>query len=193
MLGRSILVRMCPKIGIFSLLALALLSVAPNRCAAQEQGSIRFNQFPVETYRGHIKIPREFHKVQDGLWEDEAGKPAVQPRVNFAGEYFLAAHSCGTCCRYYTLSDLRTGSEVDQVSMFNAGEPTPVTRDGHTYIPILFFKPDSRLLVVQYVLDLCTPVKHNPCRQRYFVLEGGHFRAISKTLRSCTHEGGEPE
>jgi hypothetical protein len=109
--------------------------------------------------------------------------------VNFAGEYYLSGHSCGTCCRYYTLNNLRTGREVDAIRMFDAGDTPPRTKDGHTYVPILFFKPESRLLIVQYNLDLCG----NLCRQRYFVFEDGHFRAISKTLQSCTHEGDEPE
>jgi hypothetical protein len=77
--------------------------------------------------------------------------------------------------------------------MFDAGEPTPITKDGHTYIPILFFKPGSRLLIVQYEYDLCTLVKHNKCRQRHFVFEDGRFRSLSKTLQSCTIEGQEPE
>jgi hypothetical protein len=161
--------------------------------AAQKDGrEPQFNQFPVDVYHGHNKIPREFHKDKDGLWLDESGKPASAPRVNFAGEYYLAAHSCGTCCRYYTLSNLRTGGEISQISMFDAGEPTPTTKDGHTYIPILFFKPDSRLLIVQYEFDLCTPVEHNKCRQRDFVFEDGHFRSLSKTLQPCTREGQEP-
>lgn len=162
--------------------------------AAQTDGPVpQFNQFSVDVYHGHKKVPREFHKDTDGLWLDEADKPAFAPHVNFAGEYYLAGHTCGTCCRYYTLNNLRTGGAISQVSMFNAGEPTPATKDGHTYIPILFFKPDSRLLIVQYELDLCTPVEHNQCRQHYFVFEDGRFRSISRTLPSCTHEGQEPE
>ncbi len=153
----------------------------------------QFNQFPVGVYHGHNKIPREFRRDTDGLWIDDSGKPAITPRVNFAGEYFLAAHSCGTCCRSYTLSNLRTGGEIRRVSMFDASEPPPTTRDGHTYLPILFFKPDSRLLIVQYQYDLCTPVEHKKCRQREFVFEDGRFRSLSKNLQSCTSEGHEPE
>lgn len=175
---------MYPKSAFHALLSTALLFGIATNCRAQERATTHFNQFPAEIYHGHHKIPREFHKDKDGLWRDEFGKPASQPRVNFAGEYFLAAHSCGTCCRYYTLSDLRTGHEVDQVSMFDAGDPTPVTKDGHTYVPILLFRPDSRLLLVQYELDLCIPAERSRCRQRYFVFEDGHFRAISRTLPS---------
>ena len=179
---------------------LILLSVPAVITGAQspmgDQGGrdTQFNQFPVDVYRGHIKILREFHKDRDGLWVDESDKPASAPRVNFAGEYYLAAHSCGTCCRYYTLNNLRTGGENSQVNMFDAGDPTPTTKDGRTYVPILSFKPDSRLLIVQYELDLCTTsVKHKQCRQRNFIFKDGRFEAISRTFRSSIQEGDEPE
>jgi len=182
------------KVANCAVLACAIFFVYLKPLAAQKDGqAFQFDQFQVDVYRGHLEIPREFHKDRDGLWVDESGKPALAPRVNFAGEYYLAAHSCGTCCRYYTLNNLQTGGQISQVSIFDAGDPTPTTKDGRTYVPILFFKPDSRLLIVQYELDLCTPVEHNQCRQHYFVFEDGRFRSISRTLPSCTHEGKEPE
>ena len=113
--------------------------------------------------------------------------------MNFAGEYYLAAHSCGTCCRYYTLNNLRTDGDVTKVRMFDTGDTPPVTKDGHTYVAVLYFKPDSKLLIVQYELDLCTPIENNQCRQRYFIFKDGKFTAISKTFPSCTKEGSEPE
>src|ERR1700733_8556543 len=103
---------MCPKIIFCALLPFALLASLAYRCSAQEQEPIPFNKYPVEVYRGHVKIPPEFHKDSEGLWQDESGKPASQPQVNFAGEYYLAVHSCGTCCRYYSLNNLRTGGTV---------------------------------------------------------------------------------
>jgi hypothetical protein len=182
------------KVANCAVLACAIFFVYLKPLAAQKDGqAFQFDQFQVDVYRGHLEIPREFHKDRDGLWVDESGKPALAPRVNFAGEYYLAAHSCGTCCRYYTLNNLQTGGQISQVSIFDAGDPTPTTKDGRTYVPILFFKPDSRLLIVQYEFDLCTPVKHNKCRQRYFIFEDGRFRSLSKTLRPCAREGQEPE
>ena len=193
-LRQSILVAMQPKVAFYALLPMALLIGSASLSGAQEPGAIRFNQHPVDIYRGQIKIPQGFHKDRDGLWQDEAGKPAFRPHVNFAGEYFLAGHSCGTCCRYYTLNNLRTGAEITEISMFDASESTPhMTREGRDYVPILFFKPGSNLLIVQYELDLCTDVAKNECRQRYFIFENGHFKAISHTLRHCTREGDEPE
>jgi hypothetical protein len=171
----------------------SLLLLNPSFCSAQkEKQTFSFNEFSVDVYHGHLKIPKVFLKDKDGLWQDVASKSMQTPQVNFAGEFFIAVHSCGTCCRYYTLHNLKTGEEIKQVSMFNAGDPTPVTKDGHTYVPILYFKPDSRLLVVQFELDLCTPVERNQCRQRYYVFEDGRFRPISNTIFSCTHLGDEP-
>ena len=77
---------------------------------------MRFAQFPVEVYHGRAKVLAYFHKDSEGIWYDKSGKPASQPLVNFAGEYYLAAHSCGTCCRYYTLDSLRTGISIKQVA-----------------------------------------------------------------------------
>jgi hypothetical protein len=185
---------MHPKTTSYAVLSIALLLGSAVHLGAQEQGAIRFDQFPVEVYHGQLKIAPEFHRDSDGLWQDEAGNSGFKPHVNFAGEYYLTAHSCGTCCRSYTLNNLRTGGVVSGVSMFNADDFSPhVTRDGRTYVPILFFKPGSNLLIVQYELGLCTTADKNECRQRDFVFESGHFRAISPTLRSCTREGDEPE
>ena len=191
---RTILNAMTHRVVHCAIIGCAVFTAFLRLLAAQKDEPVpQFKQFPVDVYHGHNKIPREFHKDTDGVWIDDSGKPAPAPRVNFAGEYFLAAHSCGTCCRYYTLSNLRTGGEISRVSMFDAGDPTPTTRDGHTYVPILFFKPDSRLLIVQYKYDLCSPVERSKCRQRDFVFEDGRFRPLSKSLQSCTREGEEPE
>jgi hypothetical protein len=191
----AILDPMICRVGHCGVLACAILVVCLTPLTAQKDSQVfQFSQFPIDVYLGHLKIPREFHKDRDGSWVDESGKGFFAPRVNFAGEYYLTAHSCGTCCRYYTLSNLRTGAEIDQIRMFDAGDPTPTTKDGRTFVPILFFKPDSRLLIVQYELDLCTvPVKQRRCRQRYFILKDGRFEAISKTFQFCTQDGDETE
>ena len=181
------------KITFYALLPVALVVGSACNGGAQERDAIHFNQFPVEVYRGHLEIPKELHRDSEDRWQDESGKLASQPHVNFAGEYYLAVHSCGTCCRYYTLNNLRTGGRVSEVSMFDAAEPSPLTKDGRTYVPILFFNPGSKLLVVQYQLDMCTPADKNECRRRYFIFENGHFKPISRTLRSCTSEGEEPD
>jgi hypothetical protein len=162
-------------------------------CVAQEEVHIvQFGQFPVKIFEGSLKTPKDLHKDSDGAWRDALNKWVEPPVINFAGEYYLAAHSCGTGCRYYQLTNLRTGSEIQQIGMFDAGDPLPRTRDGHTYAPILFFKSDSKLLIVQYEIDPLTSKKRQ-CRQRYFLFNGESFTAISKTFSSCTREGGESE
>src|SRR5450432_797375 len=75
--------------------------------AAQDQArKFQFEEFPTNVYRGRFHIPKGLSKV-DGEWLDYGGKPAAPPEVTFAGEYYLTAHSCGTDCRYYQLSNLR--------------------------------------------------------------------------------------
>jgi len=185
---------MISKTAVCVLVALALFAaVAAPQEKKKDPHQISFEQFSTHVYRGSVKTPKGLHRDSDGAWWDELNKLVSEPQVNFAGEYYLSGHSCGTCCRYYTLNNLHTGREVNAIRMFDAGDTPPRTKDGHTYVPILFFKPESRLLIVQYELDLCTPVEKNQCRQRYFVFEDGQFRAISKTIQSCTHEGDEPE
>ncbi len=172
---------MKPRAVLLIAICLTMLFALTNDSSAQGKGSIRFDQFPVQVYRGHLKTPREFHRTEDGYWLDESGKPASPPRVNFAGEYYLAVHSCGTCCRYYTLNSLRTGDESNEVSMFASAEPAPRTKDGHTYVAELSFKPGSKLLIVDYFLDTCTPADKNIRRRRYFAFDGQHFKPLSHT------------
>jgi hypothetical protein len=182
------------KRSCFALLGFTLLCASSGLHAAQNDTKpLQFEQFPADFYRGKLKIPRGVYKDSEGQWRDEGHKLVAPLMVNFAGEYYLAAHSCGTGCRYYTLNNLRTGRDVSQVSMFNADEPVRHTRDGHTYVPILFFKPDSILLIAQYALDVDKPTQSNQCRQRYFAFKNGTFTAISRTFPSCSREGNEPE
>jgi hypothetical protein len=147
----------------------------------------QFEQFPVAVYHGNPKVSPEFFG-ETGSWRKEPGKASFKLKPNFAGEYYLDVRSCGTCCRYYSLNNLRTGAAVKEVSMFDAGDPSPLTKDGHSYVPILITRPGSALMIVQYEIDLCTPVQNNPCRQRYFVFRNGRFKAISGTTSSCSRE-----
>jgi hypothetical protein len=173
----------------------ALLFCAAQECAGQnKQEALSYGQFPAEVYQGRLIRPQWLKRWPDGELHDDSDKPAMPARVNFAGEYYLTAHSCGTCCRYYTLNNLRTGSELTAAGMFDAAEPEPHTRDGHTYVAVLYFRPNSRLVVVQYYLDQCASGEEkNLCRQRYFVFENGRFKPVSKTFGTCSREGDEPE
>jgi hypothetical protein len=182
---------------IASLLACAsAISCLGQKAAPQ----FKYEQFPATVYHGKPRIPRGLHKTVDGEWSNDDGPVAFSPRVNFAGEYNLAAHTCGTCCRFYGMTNLRTGHQVSQVSMFDDRERLTddgeqieaLTKDGDTFVSVLYFRPNSNLLIVQYQLDLCSS-KRNMCRQRYFVFENGSIRPISKTFWFCTKEGEEPE
>jgi len=170
-----------------------LPAIAPAQVATKESPQFSFKQFHVPIYQGPLKVSANAHKDSQGAWRDDHNKLVEPPEVNFAGQYYLEVHSCGTGCRYYTLNSLLSGREYRDISMFDAGDPPPRTKDGHTYVPILFFKPDSRLLIAQYNLDQSAPVEQNMCRQRYYVFQNGSFRPLSKTLMSCTNEENEPE
>ncbi len=71
------------------------------------QGNLpRFEDYEVSLHRGKTHLPKWIRRVSEGEWRDDLGKLVESPQVNFAGKYFVAAHSCGTGCRYYTMTDL---------------------------------------------------------------------------------------
>lgn len=72
--------------------------------------------------------------------------------------------------------------------MFATGDPMPKTSDGHPYLTILYYKPDSRLLIAEYHLDFDDPNKQETCRKRYFVFEYGKIKPISKAISFCTED-----
>jgi hypothetical protein len=165
--------------------------IVPSSAFWGQTRQFQFEQFPVSVYAGRIHIPHGLHRIGDGEWIGSNGKAATPRRVTFAGEFYLAAISCGTDCRYYQLTDLRTGTDIPGIRMFAGAEPLPVTIDGHPYLTILYFKPDSRLLIAEYHLDPDQPGKTETCRRSYFTFEKSKIRAISKTFSNCT-EGEEP-
>ena len=134
-------------------------------------------------YSGRLHMPRAMHRTGDDEWRDNAGKTVHSPHVNFAGKYFVAIHSCGTGCRYYTLTDLSSGRELDVLEDFSAGETPPKTREGFPYLTDLVTKPDSKLLVAQYRID--SP-RGPECRERAFVFDRGKLTPVGGTRRSCT-------
>jgi hypothetical protein len=124
-----------------------------------------------------------YFNVADGEWRDNLDRVVAPPEVNFAGRYFIAVHSCGTGCRYYTLTDLSSGLGLDFLRVFDAGQRAPKTRDGYPYVTDLITRANSKLLVAQYHVDLHG---REECRERTFVFVGGKITAISKTRRACT-------
>jgi hypothetical protein len=166
------------------LVLIAVLCAGPASWCQSRQ--FQFEQFPVQVYKGHIHIPKWLHKEKDGVWMNDSDKPAFAPHISFAGEYDLDVISCGTSCRFYALTNLRTGIEIPEISMFDCADPRPLTKDSHPFLTVLFYKPDSRLLIAEYHLDFEGPIRPETCRQRYFVLENGKIRSISKTFMFCT-------
>ena len=146
----------------------------------------RFEDYRVPLYRGAIH-PSKWVQHVGGEWRDKLGKWIGPPEVNFAGKYFMALHSCGTGCRYYTLTDLASGRDLDVLDMFATAEPPPKTRYGREYLTELFSRADSKILVAQYHIGLYQEGKE--CRERVFLFEAERLKPITSTLRSCRQFG----
>jgi len=115
-----------------------------------------------------------------GEWRDGLGKAIPKPEINFAGKYFVAAHSCGAGCRYYSATDLSSGMDRDFLRMFASTDPPPVTKDGYPYITELYVRRDSAVIVATYTVS--TP--NGPlCRTKRFILEGLIVTPVSGTTR----------
>ncbi len=143
----------------------------------------RFEDYPAEPYRGAIHKPKWIHQGDSGEPRDALDKLVIDTEINFAGKYFICVHSCGTGCRYYTLTDLSTGRDSDLLDMFATAEPTPKTRDGRDYLTELFSRPDSRMLVAQYHVSMYTSKEE--CRERLFLFDGGRLKPLTATRRAC--------
>jgi hypothetical protein len=146
------------------------------------QTSPRFGDYEVAIYRGTVHRPKWIRRVADDEWRDELGKLVEPPEINFAGRYFVSVHSCGTGCRYYTLTDLSSGRDL--LKNFGATELSPTTREGYSYVTDLVTRANSRLLVVQFRVD--SP-RGKECRERAFILEGEKITPVTNTRRSCTN------
>ena len=144
----------------------------------------RFEDYKVRLYHGKIHKPKWIRHIKGNEWRDNLGKLVGPPEVDFAGKYCLYAHSLGTGSRYYTLTDLSTGRELDIVGQFTTAEPPPITRDGREYLTILYNQPNSRMLVAQYLFDILS--EHPTCRERVFVFDDKRIKSITKTRPVCT-------
>lgn len=147
-----------------------------------EANILKFASYPVAIVDRTL-VPDGYRLDHDGAWRDRMGKHVRDPVVSFAGRYHLGLHSCGAGCRYYTLIDLTSGADLSSVfEMFGSMDPPSRTSDGFIYVTDLLSRPNSRLLVAQYILDVPSGEE---CRERLYVFDGGKLRAISQTLRSC--------
>ena len=169
---------MKPTIAIAALL---LFFTLPAPLAAQS--SPRFEDYGVAVYTGAIHRPKWIRHVGSDEWRDNIGKLVEPPEINFAGKYFVAVHSCGTGCRYYTMTDLSSGRELNLLNDFGAAEPPPKTREGYPYVTDLVTRANSKLLVAQYRID--SP-RGEECRERAFVFDGTKLTATTGTRHTCT-------
>lgn len=157
-------------------LSIVLYSL-PQSLAAQS--SLRFEDYNVKLYTGRIHQPNWIRRDARGDWRDELDKLVEEPTINFAGKYFIAMHGCGTYCRYYTMTDLSTGREINLSKVFASRE----THGLNVYLADLITRPNSRMLVAQFRHE---PQNGEECRERVFVLNGAKLAPITGTRRSCT-------
>ena len=164
------------------LLTLSLLGVCFS-AQSPTPAAPTFEDYPIAVYSGRIHRPKWIRRGTSGEWRDQLGKLVEPAEINFAGKYFVSVHSCGTSCRYYTMTDLSTGRELNLLRDFDAVEPPPRTHDGYQFITDLVSRPDSKLLVAQYRIDA---PRGERCRERSFILEAGKLSAVSGTRPTCT-------
>ena len=143
-----------------------------------------FTDYQETVFSGEIRIPKEFTVDKDGIWRDSAGKIISMPSINFSGKYFLSTHSCGAGCRYYQLTDLTTGNSIPIMHMFASTDPPAKTSDGYQYTTILFYRPESSMLVAQYEIQKKETLE---CRERLFVLKEMKLKQITETRRYCNN------
>lgn len=109
-----------------------------------------FSKYEVSISNSPIKTPSGFIK-KENIWVDNLDKRINPPEINFAGEYYIALHSCGYECRYYTLHNLITGMDLtNKIDRFASTEPDPNLAPNQVYFIKLYFKPNSSLLIARY-------------------------------------------
>jgi hypothetical protein len=143
----------------------------------------KFEDFAVPVYSGPLVPPKGVRHVSANEWRNAQGKLIEPMEINFAGRYWMVLNSCGTGCRYYALTDLSSGRNLDVLNAFDAAEPPPTTREGFLYTTDLIGRADSSMLVAQYQVE--TRDAGTQCRERVFVFEAEKLRPITNTRRGC--------
>ena len=154
-----------------SLLVTILLMFSALTLHATALSAPTFEDYKVAVYTGEMHWPKWTRRVGDNEWRDELDKLVEPPEINFAGKYFVAVHSCGTSCRYYTMTDLSSGRELNVLKNFGAAD--------------LLTRPNSRLLVAQYYVN---SLHGEECRERAFLFDGKLITPLTKTRRTCTRK-----
>lgn len=115
------------------------------------------------------------------------GKVINPPAVSVGGRYYIAWHSCGAACRYFTLSDLSSGRESAAPSIFSNKGIEPMRDEwGRAVVVDINSRPDGFLIQVKYHVDSMDGHPED-CTERYYVLNkgGSKIRAVTSTLRGC--------
>jgi hypothetical protein len=163
------------------IVAVALIILARNSCAGQLNDA--FLGLEVGIYTGKLMLPTGY-VVVDGIWRDNVGKEIAEPKVNFAGKYWVGLHSCGFGCRYYSMVDLSSGTETHMLDIFSSTDPPAKTRDGHLYFSNLVTRAQSKMLIAQYHVTL-DPVGTEECRERVFTMKEIYLIPLTKTKIGC--------
>lgn len=144
----------------------------------------KFEDFPVIKPLEPWILPRDIHHISTNEWKNANGKLIEPPKVNFAGKYVIILNSCGTSCRYYTLTDLSTGRDLNTLRMFGSKKPPATTKEGFPYVTHLVGRSGSSMLVAQYQIE--TKTAKRDCRELVFVFENEKLRPITHTKKSCS-------
>lgn len=148
----------------------------------------KFEDFPVTKYAGQLVLPKGVHRESANAWRNADGKRIDPPIVNFAGKFSIILNSCGTGCRFHTLTDLSTGRNLVTLNVFSSTESeVPLkTKEGFPYVTDLLSRSGSSMLVAQYQVEARPEPGGMECRERVFVFENEKLRPITNTKRGCT-------
>lgn len=160
-----------------------LAVLLPEHACAANPPIPKFTDYPAEIYSGGWMLPSSIK--QDGdMWRDNMGKMVPPPSINTAGKFYIAAHSCGTSCRYYTLTDLSNGRPSQALRLFSSQHASSKSsKIGHVTIVDLITHPESFLVLARSYSE--TTDRQLPhCLARYFVLsdDGKFIKPITKPL-----------
>ena len=139
----------------------------------------KFADYPVTVYTGRKIIPR-FLTHTDGCWREELGYCTQNPKINFAGKYFIFQRSCGSYCGFFRFADMSTGREFDLPDP--KPNKKPILLNGPFYTVDIFTRKNSRLLIAQFHSH-STPKES--CSERSFVLIGSRLKSLTKTFVPC--------
>jgi hypothetical protein len=161
-------------ISFFTVLLLFSISIVA------QSSKPRFDDYSVPLIRTKLHPPKWMVVGSSGEPRDERGKMVSPTEVNFAGRYFIAAHSLGTGARYYSLTDLGNGRELGFLDRFITHEGTGKAADGRYYLKLIESLPASRLLKVRFESDPFRGKQPRRCYERFFEMTGRTLRPVGK-------------